>query len=84
MNRTVHMLKLKSEFCEAVSNGDKCFEIRYNDRGYQKGDFVNFVPIDKDGNKVEHKIINQTFEITYVLNGWGLQDGYVVFGIVER
>lgn len=34
----IHELKLNIEFCDAVLSGEKSFEIRENDRGYQKGD----------------------------------------------
>lgn len=32
---------------------------------------------------VKHPITDKVYEITYVLNGWGLKNGYVVFGIRE-
>lgn len=33
----IHNIKLSIEFCDAVLNGEKTFEIRENDRGYQSG-----------------------------------------------
>ena len=88
----IHKIKLREDFIEPVVKGDKNFEIRFNDRGYQKGDYIKFIPVDKDGkeiqkifmNKNEEEIIRSTYEITYVLNGWGLQDGYVVFGFYQN
>lgn len=78
----IHKIKLQEEFADAVLSGDKCFEVRYNDRGYQKGDYVKFKVMD--GNfEVLHPLNERTFEITYVINGWGLKDDYVVFGIRE-
>ena len=41
-----HHIKLSVQFCDDVLNGDKCFEVRENDRGYQKGDLVQFEPYD--------------------------------------
>ena len=81
-----HVLKLNYHFATAVSRGEKNFEIRKNDRGFQKGDYVGFVVVDNDGKPFYEKpemscLFNKVFEITYVLSGWGLQDGYVVFGI---
>lgn len=61
----------------------KTFEIRYNDRGYQTGDRIKFIPIDSHGVIVEHKIAKTDYEITYILNGWGLKNGYVVLAIKE-
>ena len=61
----------------------KCFEISFNDRGFQKGDHVKFIVINKNGEEIEHYLSYVEFVITYVLNGFGLKDGYVVFGIKE-
>ena len=77
----VHDLKIREEFAEAIAAGEKTFEIRFNDRGYQKGDTVCFLVVDENGIHQYHPIEEEVFEITYVLNGWGLENGYVVFGI---
>lgn len=80
--RKVHDLKLNIEFCSAVLYGDKTFEVRLNDRGYQKGDYIYFHPIDsKTLQEVNHPIIDKCFEITYVLNGYGIYEDYVCFSI---
>lgn len=78
-----HKIKLLLNFCDDVLSGDKRFEIRENDRGYQKGDRVVFQPYEPSNPFVKHPITDKVYEITYVLNGWGLKDGYVVFGIRE-
>ena len=78
-----HKIKLLLNFCDDVLSGDKKFEIRENDRGYQKGDRVVFQPYEPSDPFVKHPISDKVYEITYVLNGWGLKDGYVVFGIKE-
>ena len=83
----VHRIKLSEDFAEAVLNGDKSFEIRKNDRGYQKGDTVIFKVVERGGMAMEvfnHPLSGIEFEITYVISGWGLQDGYVVFGIRRK
>ena len=52
-----------------------------------KGDCVRFLVVDKFGVKVKHPLCGgdkYTYEITYVLNGFGLKNGYVVFGIRRR
>lgn len=79
-----HELKLNIEFCDAVLSGEKTFEIRYNDRGYQKGDLIKFVPVEGKGEfatKTLHGIREKIYEITYVLNGFGLEKGYVALAI---
>ena len=79
-----HQLKLREEFAEAVFSGDKCFEVRENDRGFQKGDHVIFTVVSKNGiPHTYHKLHEKRYLITYVLNGWGIEDGYVVFGMKE-
>ncbi len=60
--------------------GDKCFEVRENDRGYQKGDLVQFEPYDPYKLITHHPIKEKTYMITYVLSGWGIKNGYVAFG----
>ena len=67
MNKT-HNLKLDYEFCDAVLNGEKTFEIRINDRGFQKGDFIQFTAIYGACRLKEcHPINNEKFEISYLL-----------------
>lgn len=78
-----HKIKLNIEFCDAVLSGNKNFEIRKNDRGYQKGDHIVFIPNDCISARRHHDIENKEYEITYVLNGYGLENGYVVFEIKE-
>ena len=79
-----HEIKLDIQYCDLVNDGIKTFEIRRNDRNYQKGDLVRFIPIGAFFRLVEHPIKNKVYEITYVLSGWGLQEGFCVFAIKER
>lgn len=78
-----HNLKLREDFCDDVCMGLKNFEVRENDRGFQKGDTVKFQCVDKKNISLYHAINLKEYEITYVLSGWGIKDGYVVFGIKE-
>lgn len=75
-----HNIKLDIHFCDDVLNGRKNFEVRKNDRGYQAGDLVKFIPVDGYFHE-NHDVQKHTYEITYVLSGWGPKEGYVVFGI---
>ena len=83
--RKVHDIKILSDFAEDILNGEKTFEIRENDRGYQKGDGIRFKAVSKKPSDPlgEHPISKKLFEITYVLNGWGLKNGYVAFAFRE-
>lgn len=76
----IHKLKIQEPFANAIISGDKNFEIRENDRGFQKGDLIEFTCMDGMTHK-SHMIDEVTYEITYVLNGWGLKNGFVAFGI---
>lgn len=77
-----HHLKIRLCFANPVLNGDKSFEVRYNnDRGFQKGDKVQFTVVDDIGISMSHPLNEEIFVITYVLSGYGLREDYVVFGI---
>ena len=76
-----HYIKLNQNFAEAIRCGDKTFEIRKNDRGYQKGDRVIFQAVNNEGLTVSDPINREVYEISYLLHGWGLQDGFCVFSI---
>ena len=83
VERPIHKLKIKEDFAKAIIVGEKLFEIRKNDRGFQRGDLVEFVVVDENGCEPQHTINSYLFKITYVMNGYGLKNGYVVFGIVN-
>jgi len=81
-----HNLKIEERFADAIVNGTKTFEIRKNDRGYQKGDLIVFASITTRDTqyyemKTNHPIGKNIYQITYVLSGWGLQNGYVALAI---
>ena len=82
----VHNLKILSDYADAIVAGDKTFEIRENDRGFQKGDFIKFRVTDKTGisNNYLHPINNKLYEITFVLSEWGLKNGFVALAIKEK
>jgi ASC-1-like (ASCH) protein len=72
-----HRLKLHNHYWEAVMSGEKNFEIRNNDRGFQRGDKVIFY--QDLGNLAAEGLVS--FEITYVFSHEWIQHGYVVFGM---
>lgn len=78
-----HHLKLNEQFCDDVLSGKKSFEIRLNDRNYQVGDHIKFQAWGCHFPIAEHAINDKEYEITYVLSGWGLKDGYVAFTTKE-
>lgn len=78
-----HNIKIQESFADAVMRGDKTFEIRKNDRGYQKGDLIQFTVIDDLGLCVGSELTKHKYRITYVLSGWNIEPGYVGFAIKE-
>ena len=82
-----HKLKILKQFADEIIIVNKNFEIRKNDRCYQKGDFIDFLAIQKTENieiGIEHPINKELYEITYVLSGWGLEKDYVVLAIRQK
>lgn len=47
---TTHELKTWKPFFEAVIKGDKTFEMRKDDRGFEVGDNLRLVEVDPDKN----------------------------------
>ena len=80
----IHNIKILEPYADAIVEGRKNFEVRYNDRGYNAGDLVRFTVIDKhDIQLVFHPLNNKTYRITYVFGGMGIKDEWVVFGLGE-
>lgn len=83
---TLHKIKLAEKYCDDVLSGRKTFEIRLNDRNYQVGDIVRFIPINHDETlPLPHDIKNKTYAITYIITDkefLALEDNYCVFSIM--
>jgi len=69
-----YILKIDECFLKAKLEGFKLFEIRENDRGYQKGDTVTYSEYPIAEQEIKH-----TYEITYVTAFRQIKN-YVVFG----
>lgn len=82
-----HRIKVRDCYWDAIERGDKNFEVRRDDRGYQKGDVLELVKTDEKGFFVRYGAQEQilTRAITYILTGgqWGIEPGYVVMGLAE-
>lgn len=84
-----HKLKCWPQYFDAIERGEKPFEVRRDDRGFQKGDRLllqrtregsnHLVDYDLDGN-VRRELRRR---ITYILTGgqFGIEPGYVVLGL---
>jgi hypothetical protein len=85
-----HELKCRWQYFDAILAGDKTFEVRKDDRAFQRGDILELTRTDftgrieyYPGTESPHEIPKIRLEITYVYNGGagGLQPGYVVLGL---
>lgn len=82
--RQLHNIKILRQYADAKICGDKPWEIRINDRNYQKGDLVCYQAVEQGGNGYvsmvdSHPINNRVYEILYVYSGDGLEKNIVVF-----
>lgn len=77
---TVHLLKIRQEYYEAVQSGAKRFEVRKNDRAYAVGDLLALMAPN------EHQTAF-IVRITYILDAdqfpEGIKPGYCVLGIED-
>jgi hypothetical protein len=79
MSRQHHYLKTRPEFYQAIVDGIKPFEVRYNDRDYKVGDILH----------LQEFILPNTYtgrhmakEVTYILSDSNYcKDGYVIMGL---
>ena len=82
----IHDVKIRRHFADAVECGDKTFEVRFNDRGYQRGDWLRFRVIEPGTGETikditDHPLYGEERRITYVMSGNGISPGYVVLGL---
>lgn len=73
-----HKLKIQDRFYEAIEAGFKTFEVRKDDRGFKRGDFVEFTTLDgkpREGRwLIDYKLTHEDFPD-------GVPEGYCVFGL---
>ena len=75
-----HELKILPQYFQAVWNGTKTFELRKDDRDYQRGDIL--VLREWDGEKYTGSAL--CVKVTYILQDadkYGLENGYVIMGV---
>ena len=77
-----HKLKVWSEYMDDLINGNKSFEVRFNDRNFQVGDILNLMEFDKE--RKEYLDRELKVKITYILDNSvfdAIKDGFVVMAI---
>ena len=92
MHVQTHKLKTWAAYWDAVAAGLKGFEVRRDDRGFQRGDVLvlqRFNPetgqYDMDGFSRASSPKEIRRRVAYVLTGgqFGVEAGYVVMGLEE-
>lgn len=76
-----HELKTIHPFFEALWIRDKKFELRKNDRDFQKGDKLKLKEYYPETNTYGRREVKA--EIGYILEGWqyGLEEGYCILSL---
>lgn len=90
-----HKLKTSHHYWEALSSGEKSFDVRRDDRGFQRGhvlelkkygpSWASHRPGWLKGNEhvTEGEADTLKFVITFILTGgqFGIEPGYIVMGL---
>lgn len=77
----IHELKCWPQSFEAILQGGKTFEVRYNDRGYEKGDRLLLQEYDLKGNMYTGRSVKMRVEYIAMMD-FGIEPGWVVMAIV--
>lgn len=89
MREVEHTVKCWPQYYDAIEAGEKPFDVRRDDRGYQRGDILrsqrtrpeslHTVEYDYNGKPIKE----MRHRITYVLTGgqFGIEPGFVVLGL---
>lgn len=85
MTEHTHRVKCWPRWFAALDEG-KRFEVRLNDRDYQRGDTIVLCEWDPELEGMPkapkgYTLRKEVFRISYVFSGPGLADGYVVLGL---
>ncbi len=80
-----HDLKIKQCYLFHILQGRKTFDVRKNDRDFQVGDRINFLPIDDNLGYDVYGLSSPLpkFVIKYIHYGLGMKDGYIALAIQE-
>ncbi len=86
----VHDLKCWPNYFDAVQSGEKTFQVRRDDRGFQKGDVLQLYKFAPGNGYVRDPITGKTIfllrRVTWILTGgqFGVEPGYVVMGLKDE
>lgn len=77
----IHELKVWPEYFRPIWLEEKKFEVRKNDRNFQRGDGLQLKEYDPKKKKYTGR--EEYYEVTYILYGpdFGIKKGYCVMSI---
>lgn len=75
----LHVLKTVQPYFDALWSGDKRFELRKNDRGFQVGDSLCLREYDAEADRYSRRIMMA--KVLYLMTGPGLEDGYCIMSL---
>lgn len=79
-----HELKVVPPYIHAISSGEKKFEVRRDDRGFQRGDILWLREYDASKSSPLRYTGNDEYvQVDWILTGgqFGIEPGYVVMSI---
>lgn len=78
-----HELKCLPVYYNAIECGDKTFDVRRDDRGFQRGDTVVLQKYDRAVGYMGPEL---RFKISWILTGgqFGIEPGFVVLALGEK
>lgn len=83
-----HVVKCWPQYFDVIASGEKTFDVRRDDRGYQRGDILVLREWDGTRSVIEDFKFTgrvERREITWILTGgqFGIEPGYVVLALGE-
>lgn len=90
-----HELKCLAVYFDAIERGEKTFDVRRDDRGFQKGDTVRLLRLYDRGSYKDREVEREyktgkplhelTRKITFILTGgqFGIEPGFVVLALAD-
>lgn len=77
----LHELKTWPEYFQQIVDGNKTFEVRRDDRGFQVGDLLMLCEYEPEGALLTGQRIGMT--VTSILHGgqFGIEPGFVVMSL---
>ena len=79
----VHELKSWPLFMDLFQHSGVRFDVRVNDRNFQKEDFLLFREYDSSAHSPKYGTRALLFKVTYTLSGWGVSPGHIALGLTR-